>query len=156
MIFTLIDFKPDSARRITELTIITVDDPGLFSRIAGAVAAAGVNIAAARIITCHDGTVLDVFLQTDHNDEIDDTEELRKIEKFLRGALTGSIKLEKTLLERWEQTPLRVRQMPVPSRVMFSNKISSTHSVIEVNGRDFQGCSIELLTASLILECKFN
>ena len=48
-------------------------------------------------------------------------------------------KLEKTLLERWEQTPLRVRQMPVPSRVMFSNKISSTHSVIEVNGRDFPG-----------------
>ena len=36
----LIDFQPDQARRMTELTILTVDDPGLFSRIAGAVAAA--------------------------------------------------------------------------------------------------------------------
>ena len=33
----LIDFQPDQARRMTELTILTVDDPGLFSRIAGAV-----------------------------------------------------------------------------------------------------------------------
>ncbi|MEC8358380.1 MAG: ACT domain-containing protein [SAR324 cluster bacterium] len=46
---------------MTELTILTADDPGLFSRIAGAVAAAGANIAGARITTCHDGTVLDVF-----------------------------------------------------------------------------------------------
>ena len=36
----LIDFQPDRERRMTELTILTVDDPGLFSRIAGAVAAA--------------------------------------------------------------------------------------------------------------------
>ena len=55
----LIDFKPDPARRITELTILTIDDPGLFARIAGAVAAAGANIVGARITTCHDGTVLD-------------------------------------------------------------------------------------------------
>ena len=29
--------------------------------------------------------------------------------------------------------------MPVPSRVILSNKISSTHTVIEINGRDFPG-----------------
>ena len=29
--------------------------------------------------------------------------------------------------------------MPVSSRVLLSNKISKTHSVIEVNGRDFPG-----------------
>ena len=58
----LIDFQPDRERRMTELTILTVDDPGLFSRIAGAVAAAGANIVGARITTCHDGTVLGCFL----------------------------------------------------------------------------------------------
>jgi [protein-PII] uridylyltransferase len=69
----LIDFKPDPARRITELTILTVDDPGLFARIAGAVAAAGANIVGARITTCHDGTVLDVFfLQDMKNQAIED------------------------------------------------------------------------------------
>ena len=46
---------------------------------------------------------------------------------------------EKALEDRWHQTPLRVRQLPVPSRVLLSNKISNAHTVIEVNGRDFPG-----------------
>ncbi len=136
----LIDFQPDQARRMTALTILTVDDPGLFSRIAGAVAAAGANIVGARITTCHDGTVLDVFfLQTMNNQAIEDTCEMARIRKTLEQSLTGAIKLEQLLIDRWKQTPLRVRQLPVPSRVLLSNKISNTHSVIEVNGRDFPG-----------------
>ena len=136
----LIDFKPDRVRRMTELTILTVDDPGLFSRIAGAVAAAGANIVGARITTCHDGTVLDVFfLQDMNNQAIENRTELSRIQATLERSLTGSIKLEQLLKDRWKQTPFRVRQMPVPSRVILSNKISKTHSVIEVNGRDFPG-----------------
>ena len=125
---------------MTELTILTVDDPGLFSRIAGAVAAVGANIVGARITTCHDGTVLDVFfLQDLNNQAIEDVSELARIRKTLEKSLIGTIELEKLLQDRWTQTPLRVRQMPVPSRVLLSNKISKTHSVIEVNGRDFPG-----------------
>jgi len=151
----LIDFKPDPARRITELTILTIDDPGLFARIAGAVAAAGANIVGARITTCHDGTVLDVFfLQDMKNQAIEDQNELARIRTTLERSLIGSLKLEKALLARWQQTPLRVRQMPVPSRVLLSNKISNTHSVIEVNGRDFPGLlhKITLCLAGLGLQ----
>ncbi len=136
----LIDFWADRALRITELTILTIDDPGLFSRIAGAVAAAGANIVGARITTCHDGTVLDVFfLQDMYNQAIEDINELARIKTTLEKSLTGSMKLEQLLKDRWKQTPFRVRQMSVPSRVILSNKISKTHSVIEVNGRDFPG-----------------
>ena len=136
----LIDFEPDRERRVTELTILTVDDPGLFSRIAGAVAAAGVNIAGARITTCHDGTVLDVFfLQDMKNQAIENIDEITRIQTLLEGSLTGAVRFEKALEDRWQQTPLRVRQLPVPSRVLLSNKISNAHTVIEVNGRDFPG-----------------
>ena len=151
----LIDFRPDRLRRMTELTILTVDDPGLFSRIAGAVAAAGANIAGARITTCHDGTVLDVFfLQDMNNQAITDKDDLARIQTVLENALTGAIRLEKALEERWRQTPLRVRQLPVPSRVLLSNRISNTHSVIEVNGRDFPGLlhKITLCLADLGLQ----
>ena len=145
----LIDFQPDRERRMTELTILTVDDPGLFSRIAGAVAAAGANIVGARITTCHDGTVLDVFfLQDINNQAIEDASELARICKTLEQSLTGAIELEKLLKDRWRQTPLRVRQLPVSSRVLLSNKISKTHSVIEVNGRDFPGL-LHKITKSL-------
>ena len=136
----LINFRADRSLRITELTILTIDDPGLFSRIAGAVAAAGANIVGARITTCHDGTVLDVFfLQDMNNQAIEGHAELARIQTTLENSLTGSIKLEQLLEDRWKQTPFRVWQMPVPSRVILSNKISKTHSVIEVNGRDFPG-----------------
>jgi len=145
----LIDFRPDPAKRMTELTILTADDPGLFSRIAGAVAAAGVNIVGARITTCHDGTVLDVFfLQNMNNQAIESPAELAKMRDILESALRGEFRLEKALEARWEQTPLRVRQLPVPSRVLLSNKISSTHTVIEVNGRDFPGL-LHKITACL-------
>ena len=134
---------------MTELTILTADDPGLFSRIAGAVAAVGANIAGARITTCHDGTVLDVFfLQDMYNAAIDSPAELEKLRTILESALRGEFRLEKALAARWQQTPLRVRQFPVPSRVILSNKISTTHTVIEVNGRDFPGL-LHKITACL-------
>ena len=142
---------------MTELTILTVDDPGLFSRIAGAVAAAGANIVGARITTCHDGTVLDVFfLQDINNQAIEDVSDLARLSKTLEQSLTGAIKLEKLLKDRWWQTPLRVRQMPVSSRVLLSNKISKTHSVIEVNGRDYPGLLHKITQALADLGLKIH
>ena len=136
----LIDLSPDKARRATEMTVITVDDPGLFSRIAGAVAAVGVNIAGARITTCSDGTVLDVFyLQTIDNQVVDDAALLSRIRDFVTKAAVGKMRIADALSARWQQTPKRIRRFPVPPRVLLSNNISKTHSVIEVNGRDFPG-----------------
>jgi [protein-PII] uridylyltransferase len=122
------------------MTVITIDDPGLFSRIAGAVAAVGVNIAGARITTCSDGTVLDVFyLQTIDNQVVDDAALLTRIRDFVTKAVTGKMRIADALSARWQQTPKRIRRFPVPARVLLSNNISKTHSVIEVNGRDFPG-----------------
>ena len=136
----LIDLSPDKARRATEMTVITIDDPGLFSRIAGAVAAVGVNIAGARITTCSDGTVLDVFyLQTIDNQVVDDAALLTRIRDFVTKAAVGKMRIADALSARWQQTPKRIRRFPVPARVLLSNNISKTHSVIEVNGRDFPG-----------------
>ena len=136
----LADFKANPARKATELTVLTVDDPGLFSRIAGAVASSGVTIAGARITTCSDGTVLDEFvLQSEDNQMIDDPALLQRLQENVENGLTGKLRPKEALAARWQQTPKRVRQIPVPSRVILSNRISSTHTVIEVNGRDFPG-----------------
>ena len=42
----------DSERGITEVIVYTADHPGLFSRIAGALASAGANVVDAKITTC--------------------------------------------------------------------------------------------------------
>jgi len=136
----LTDFQQDPSRNVTELTLLTVDDAGLFSRIAGAVAGHGINIAGARITTCADGTVLDVFqLQTAENEPVSDGRLLTRVKQSIEKAVSGTLRPQAALQERWQSLPERVRHLPVPSRVILSNRISSTHTVVEVNGRDVPG-----------------
>ena len=136
----LVDFRQVADRKVTELTLLTVDDAGLFSRIAGAVAGHGINIIGARITTCSDGTVLDVFqLQTTGNELVEDSGLLERLRDSIDSAVIGTLRPQAALRERWHSLPARVRRLPVPSRVMLSNRISSTHTVIEVNGRDVPG-----------------
>jgi len=136
----LVDFRQVTVRKVTELTLLTVDDAGLFSRVAGAVAGHGINIIGARITTCTDGTVLDVFqLQTTRNELVEDAQLLERLKASIDSAVTGILRPQAALRERWQSLPARVRRLPVPQRVILSNKISSTHTVIEVNGRDFPG-----------------
>jgi [protein-PII] uridylyltransferase len=136
----LVDFRQVADRKVTELTLLTVDDAGLFSRVAGAVAGHGINIIGARITTCTDGTILDVFqLQTTKNELVEDTRLLERVKDSIDSAVTGTLRPQAALQERWQSLPARVRRLPVPSRVILSNRISSTHTVIEVNGRDFPG-----------------
>ena len=51
----LTDFRQVAERKVTEL-MLTVDDAGLFSRVAGAVAGL-INIIGARITTCRTGPI---------------------------------------------------------------------------------------------------
>jgi [protein-PII] uridylyltransferase len=144
----LIDFRQDPARKVTELTVLSIDDAGLFSRIAGAVAGLGINVAGARITTCLDGSVLDVFmLQTSDNQIIADDALLDRLDAGIASAANSTLRPQAALRERWQSLPERVRHMPVPSRVMLSNKISSTHTVVEVNGRDFPGLLFRITKA---------
>jgi [protein-PII] uridylyltransferase len=144
----LIDFRQDPARKVTELTVLSIDDAGLFSRIAGAVAGLGINVAGARITTCLDGSVLDVFmLQTSDNQIIADDALLDRLGAGIASAANSTLRPQAALRERWQSLPERVRHMPVPSRVMLSNKISSTHTVVEVNGRDFPGLLFRITKA---------
>ena len=136
----LADFRQVEDKNVTELTLLTVDDAGLFSRIAGAVAGHGINIAGARITTCADGTVLDGFQrQTTSNEPVTDERLLGRVKASIEKAVSGTLRPQAALRERWQSLPERVRHLPVPSRVILSNRISSTHTVIEVNGRDMPG-----------------
>ena len=136
----LADFRQVEDKNVTELTLLTIDDAGLFSRIAGAVAGHGINIAGARITTCADGTVLDVFqLQATSNEPVTDERLLGRVKTSIEKAVSGTLRPQAALRERWQSLPERVRHLPVPSRVILSNRISSTHTVIEVNGRDMPG-----------------
>ena len=135
-----VDYRTDGFRARTELLIYAADHPGLFMKIAGALALSGASIVDAHIFTTQDGMALDVlgFQDAENRLAIDDAPRLERITRNIEKALGGEIALDKALKGR-RSLPARTDVFRVEPRVLVDNNASRTHSVIEVNGRDRPG-----------------
>jgi hypothetical protein len=78
---------------VTEVTVYTADHPGLFSRLAGALAVNGCNIVDAKIMTMTNGMALDTFWIQDQNGEpVDRPDKLARLSVAFENVLTGDLK----------------------------------------------------------------
>ncbi|MGY9004612.1 MAG: [protein-PII] uridylyltransferase [Alphaproteobacteria bacterium] len=135
----VVDIKVDQFRDVTEVTVYTLDDAGLFSRITGAMALCGANIADAKIFTMADGMALDSFwIQDVNGDAYDNPRALHRLDEALKEIVSRQRRLPRTL-EIKATLPARTRVFRDQPRVMINNKASATNTVIEVNGRDRPG-----------------
>jgi [protein-PII] uridylyltransferase len=142
-----VDTRVDVGRAVTEVTLYTADHPGLFSRIAGALALAGANIVDAKIHTLSNGMALDTFwVQDREGGAFDQPQKLAKLSVMFEHVLTGKLRLHVDLAAP-ERVPSRTRIFTVPPRVLIDNKASATHTVVEVNGRDRPGLLYEVTRA---------
>jgi [protein-PII] uridylyltransferase len=133
--------EPSHARAVTEITIYATDHPGLFSRIAGALAMAGASIVDARIHTMTNGRALDTFwVQDAAGGAFDQPHRIARLAVLVEQALSGHIRLSQEI-PKLGQAALgrRMRAIHVPPRVVVDNRASNTHTVLEVNGRDRPG-----------------
>ena len=129
---------------MTEITLYTADHPGLFSRIAGALAVCGANIVDAKIMTMSNGMALDtLWVQDQDGTPFDRPDKLAKLAFVFENVLTGELKPH-IALDRPPAFPSRTSVFTVPPRVLIDNKASASHTVIEVNGRDRPGLLWEL------------
>ncbi|MEQ9125078.1 MAG: bifunctional uridylyltransferase/uridylyl-removing protein, partial [Alphaproteobacteria bacterium] len=134
------DTRIDRYRQATEVTVYTADHPGLFSRIAGAMAVAGASITAARIFTLSNGMALDSFYVEDANGgAFDQPGKLARLTSAMEQALAGRLKPLQELKAQQSPIPSRFKVFKVRPRVLIDNKASRSHTVIEVNGRDRPG-----------------
>ena len=134
-----IDRRVEPERAVTEITIYTTDHPGLFSRIAGALAVSGANIVDAKINTLNNGMALDSFLVQDESGQaFARPDKLAKLSVLIEQTLSGRLR---PLAELGKRRPLQTRTQvfKVEPRVLIDNKVSNRHTVIEVNGRDRPG-----------------
>ena len=134
-----VEKRIDPARAVTEITLYTADHPGLFSRIAGALAVSGANIVDAKIMTMSNGMALDtLWVQDQDGTPFDRPDKLAKLAFVFENVLTGDLNphLE---LERAPAFPSRMSVFTVPPRILIDNQASRSHTVIEVNGRDRPG-----------------
>src|SRR6516165_945072 len=142
-----VEKRVDLHRSVTEITLYTADHPGLFSRIAGALAVSGANIVDAKIMTMSNGMALDTFWVQDFaGGPFDRPDKLARLAVAIEKVLTGDLKPHREFA-RLPAFPSRTQVFTVAPRVLVDNKASASHTVIEVNGRDRPGLLFELTRA---------
>jgi [protein-PII] uridylyltransferase len=139
-----VEKRVDPRRSVTEITLYTADHPGLFSRIAGALAVSGANIVDAKILTMSNGMALDTFWVQDLTGRsFDRPDKLAKLAVIFENVLTGDLKPHREFA-RPPAYQSRMQAFTVMPRVLVDNKASASHTVVEVNGRDRPGLLFEL------------
>ena len=119
----------------SDLVVVTRDVPGLFSLIAGTLAAHGVNITSAQIHTREDGIAIDTFQVNDVTGEaITGQWQWAKTLDALRGVLIGDHPVE-ALLDRRRAGRSRA-ETPGRPRITVDNRLSDTSTVVEVKCLD--------------------
>ncbi len=126
-----------------EYTIVTFNDliPGIFSKIAGVMAAKGLQILDAQILTRHDGIVVDTFQVADPDHAGEPPAERREsIARTIVRILKGEDTVEH-LLGRSERLSSD-RLLPSnrqPTEVQVDNETSGRFTIIDVFADDRQG-----------------
>ena len=124
----------------TNLFVVTRDFPGLFSRIAGVLAANNINILGARILTRTDGVVFDVLHVTDSVFQpVHDRVKYRIVNRELEKVITGEMDVEDLFKSRKLSLPLarrEKRRAKAPTRVEIDTEASADHTVIDVYTAD--------------------
>jgi [protein-PII] uridylyltransferase len=132
----------------SDLVIVTRDVPGLFSLIAGSLAAHGINILSAQIHTRGDGIAIDTFQVNDpFGEAVTEEARWRRTLQSLRRVLLGEQKVDELLAAR-RGSRGGDEAVPGPAKVSVDNLLSDTHTVVEVKCPDRLGL-LYLITRTL-------
>ena len=130
-----------SEKDAVEVIIFTPDHPGLFAKIAGAIASMGASIVDAKIVTLSTGMAFDTFWVRESNNNI-------LLEKTYLDKLCAGIKNTLLGISSRKCDPRKDKGIApknntsifnVPNRVLIDNKASNTHTIIEINAGDRPG-----------------
>jgi [protein-PII] uridylyltransferase len=136
------DVKQQFRRGTTTFIVCAPDSKGLFSRIAGVMAANNANIVSASIFTTLDGTALDIYQVTDPRTAGPMTDEAKwdAIVTDLGRVLRGEESVEALVARKRPPSILAPRTGPRrPIRVEFDNDASDFYTVIDIDARDRVG-----------------
>ena len=138
-----IDLHPDPDRDATRACFALVDHPGIFSRLAGALALVGANVVDARSYTSKDGYVTDVFWIQDAEGKPYEVSRLPRLRKTIDRTLKGEVVAREALKDR-DKVKKREREFRFPTHVTFDNEGSEIYTIIEVDTRDRPGLLFDL------------
>jgi len=138
--------EPD--RGYAVLKVCTWDRAGLFSRIAGSLTAAGLNILSAQIFSRSDGVILDLFYVCDaRTGALPRAAARARVEEVLRGALLGDVDVGALVSRAKREAPLLpyLEGERLPPRVRFDATTPDVRTAIEVQSEDRVGLLYSLV-----------
>ncbi len=138
-----IDLHPDIDRDATRAAFVLADHPGIFSRLAGALALVGANIVDARTYTTKDGFATAVFWLQDGDGHPYDIDRLPRLRKMIERTLKGEIVAREALAGR-DKPKKRDAAFRFPTHITFDNEGSDVYTVVEVDTRDRPGLLYDL------------
>jgi len=130
-----IDLKPDVDRDATKASFVMADHPGIFSRLAGALALVGANVVDARTYTSKDGYATAVFWIQDADGSPYEGVRLKRLRSMIRKTLKGEVVASDALKSR-DKIKKRERAFKVPTTITIDNEGSEIYTIIEVDTRD--------------------
>ncbi|MGL5009403.1 MAG: [protein-PII] uridylyltransferase [Paracoccaceae bacterium] len=138
-----IDLHPDPDRDATRACFALVDHPGIFSRLAGALALVGANVVDARTYTSKDGYATAVFWVQDVEGKPYEVSRLPRLRGMIEKTLKGEVIARDALKDR-DKIKKREREFRFPTHITFDNEGSEIYTIIEVDTRDRPGLLYDL------------
>ncbi len=133
----------DADRDATRASFALVDHPGIFSRLAGALALVGANVVDARTYTSKDGYATAVFWVQDADGHPYETAHLPRLRRMIERTLKGEVVPRDALKDR-DKVKKRESQFSFPTHVSIDNEGSDIYTIIEVDTRDRPGLLYDL------------
>ncbi len=142
-----IDLFLDEDRDATRACFALQDHPGIFSRLAGALALVGANVVDARTYTSKDGYATAIFWMQDTDGNPFEASRHARLSGMILKTLKGEVVTREALKDR-DKIKKRERAFKVPTIITFDNDGSEIYTIIEVDTRDRPGL-LHDLTRSL-------
>ncbi|WP_127901067.1 [protein-PII] uridylyltransferase [Solirhodobacter olei] len=140
-----VDLHPDTDHDATRACFALVDHPGIFSRLAGALALVGANVVDARTYTSKDGYATAVFWIQDGEGHPYEASRLPRLKQMIGKTLKGEVVARDALADRdRDKLKKRERRFNFPTSISFNNEGSDIYTIIEVDTRDRPGLLYDL------------
>jgi [protein-PII] uridylyltransferase len=140
-----------------ELTVVTQDRPRLFSTVAGALAACGMNIGKAGAFSNASGTVVDMFSFTDRYRALEmNLPAWERFKTTVHEVLVGKRDLKRMLRERLEMEKDQPAKETEPPQIEFDNECSAHSTLIEIVTQDQPGLLYKISSVFAQQECNID
>ena len=141
-----------------EMTVVTADRPGLFSKIAGALAAWGMNIIKANAFSDQAGVIVDTFYFTDHFRTLElNLPEWERFKRSVSAVVLGETDLNRMMRDRLRREKAAPVKVKVDTRIEFDDASSQHSTILQIIAQDrlgllhrissvfaYHGCNIEV------------